>query len=95
MNSEQPFGNYVMIDHGNDEFSVIAHMQEHSIQVEAGDKVERGDVLGFSGNSGNSSEPHIHFQVNNSPDLEESQSIRIQFENNETPTRGDFVQPAN
>ncbi|WP_311775205.1 M23 family metallopeptidase [Alkalihalobacillus sp. TS-13] len=53
--------------------------------MENGDKVNQGDVLGLCGNSGNSSESHIHFQIGDFPNLEEGKSIRIQLENNETP----------
>src|SRR5690606_29958176 len=49
-------GNYVLLDIG--EVSVLyAHMQPGSIEVEVGDKVRRGEVLGRLGNSGNSDAP--------------------------------------
>lgn len=80
MNADQPLGNYVIIDHGNNEFSYLAHFQKGSIEVEEGDQVKQGDLLGLVGNSGNSSEPHIHFHVADSADPTTSKSIRIQFE---------------
>lgn len=86
MNEEQPLGNHVIIDHGNDEYSYLAHFKEGTIEVAEGDKVKSGDTLGQVGNSGNSSEPHIHFHVADAIDLEESNSIRIQLES------GDFQQ---
>lgn len=79
MNPMQPTGNYVVIDHGNDEFSHLAHFQKGSITVHEGDQVEAGDLLGLSGNSGNSSEAHIHFQVSDGPEMEQSTSLRIRF----------------
>src|SRR5699024_448681 len=85
-NEEEPLGNHVIIDHGNDEFSYLAHFKEGSIDVTEGDDVTRGDVLGQVGNSGNSSEPHIHFHVADSADPYTSKSIRIQLE------VGDLVQ---
>ncbi|PTM58445.1 M23 family metallopeptidase [Desmospora activa] len=94
MNPDKPFGNYVMIDHGNDEYSVIGHLKKGSPVVNVGDTVEQGDLIGLCGNSGNSSEPHIHFQVSNSSMLNQGQSIRIRLRDNVNPTRGQYVQPA-
>lgn len=58
-------GNYIMIDHGNCEYSEISHFKYQSILVKAGDYVERGQILGLCGNSGKSLEPHIHIQLQN------------------------------
>jgi len=62
-NWEQSWGNYVIIDHGNDEFSEISHFKQHSIVVKEGDQVVRGQLLGYCGNSGLSIAPHIHYQL--------------------------------
>lgn len=56
-------GNYVILDLGNGRHAMYAHMQPGKIRVKVGDKVRRGDVLGFVGNSGNSDGPHLHFQL--------------------------------
>lgn len=63
MNEEAPPGNYVVIDHGNGERSLLAHLRHGSVAVEAGDRVERGAEVGECGNSGHSSEPHLHFHL--------------------------------
>lgn len=65
MNGGKPFGNFVVLDHGNGEFSVLAHLQKWSVAVKVGDAVEAGRLLGLCGNSGNSSEPHLHFHLQN------------------------------
>ncbi|WP_229683224.1 M23 family metallopeptidase [Virgibacillus oceani] len=91
MNSEKPLGNHVIIKHENGEYSLLAHFKKNSIVVKPGDHVEKGELLGQCGNSGNSSEPHIHFQVMDSPNVFEGNSIRIQFEIGEEPIQGDFV----
>jgi murein DD-endopeptidase MepM/ murein hydrolase activator NlpD len=62
-------GNFVMIDHGQGEFALYAHLKPGSVQVKTGDQVKAGDVIGKLGSSGNSTEPHLHFQVTNKPDL--------------------------
>jgi hypothetical protein len=56
-------GNHVIIDHGNDEYSVYAHLLPGSVRVRAGEQVVAGALLGRLGSSGNSTEPHLHFQV--------------------------------
>lgn len=61
-------GNFVQLDLGNGLYAFYAHMQPGSLRVKAGDKVRRGQVIGLVGNTGNSTEPHLHFQVSNSPE---------------------------
>ena len=53
------------------EFAVLAHFKPYSIRVKPGDKVRRGQFLGLCGNSGNSSEPHLHFHLQNSATLQD------------------------
>jgi murein DD-endopeptidase MepM/ murein hydrolase activator NlpD len=62
-NWEQSWGNYLIISHGNNEFSEISHFRQYSIAVREGDKVTRGQLLGYCGNSGLSLAPHIHYQL--------------------------------
>lgn len=56
-----PNGNRVAIDHGYGYRSVYAHLSK--IRVKAGDRVERGQVVGLSGNTGRSSGPHLHYTL--------------------------------
>ena len=56
-------GNTVMIDHGNGFVTVYHHLYDESPLVEVGDIVKAGDVVAFSGNSGNSTGPHLHFGI--------------------------------
>lgn len=92
MNEENPLGNYVIINHGNGEYSYLVHFKYQSIEVCEGDVVNKGDLLGLVGNSGNSSEPHIHFHVANSPDRVTSKSIRINFKRKEF-IQGNLITP--
>jgi hypothetical protein len=64
-NWEQSWGNYLIIDHGNNEFSEISHFRHGSIVVKEGDRVKSGQLLGYCGNSGLSLAPHIHYQLQN------------------------------
>ncbi len=60
-------GNHVIMDLGTGHFAVYAHLQLRSIKVKAGDRVHRGDILGRLGNSGNTSNPHLHFHIVDGP----------------------------
>lgn len=62
-NAEAPPGNYVVIDHGDGEHSLLAHLRRGSVSVREGDGVNRGELLGECGNSGNSSLPHLHYHL--------------------------------
>ena len=55
--------NYVVVDHGDGTFGQYWHLQQGGALVEIGDLVGRGDVLGLSGNTGWSTDPHLHLQV--------------------------------
>jgi len=56
-------GNHVILDLGGGRYAFYAHLQPGSLRVHPGDRVRRGQVLGLVGNSGNSTEPHLHFHV--------------------------------
>lgn len=55
-------GNHVVVDHEDGVFSVYCHLQRGSVAVRVGQRVETGEQLGMVGNSGNTTEPHLHFQ---------------------------------
>lgn len=61
------YGNRVLIDHGNGEISVLAHLQQKSVTVKVGDKVTAGQRIGAIGASGSSLFPHLHYQLQNGP----------------------------
>jgi Peptidase family M23 len=74
-------GDYVMIDHGENEHSLYAHLQPGSVRVHVGDQVKAGDVIGKLGSSGNSTEPHLHFHVCDQPDPLMCAGIPVNFSN--------------
>lgn len=57
------FGNYVVLELVDGAYAALAHLQQGSPTLRAGQQVQRGEVVGRCGNSGNSSEPHVHFQL--------------------------------
>jgi len=80
MNPYSGLGNAVMIEHREHEVSVLAHLKQGSIKVKAGDRVKRGQLLGLCGNSGNSSEPHLHYHLQNTPVIQDGTGIKCYFE---------------
>ncbi|TSD49973.1 M23 family metallopeptidase [Rhodococcus sp. KBS0724] len=64
---DQLGGNYAIIDIGNGNYAFYAHMIPGSASVKVGDTVSRGDVIGNLGNSGNTSEVHLHFHISRAP----------------------------
>lgn len=56
-------GNHITIRGDSGVYALVAHLKQGSAQVRVGDAVRAGDVIGRCGNSGNSSEPHVHAQL--------------------------------
>jgi hypothetical protein len=63
MTLETIAGNHIILDLGDGIYAGYAHLQPGSLRVKAGDHVKAGDVLGLIGDSGNTTEPHLHFQL--------------------------------
>ena len=59
------FGNYIEIKHQNGEYSIYEHIRRDGALVKVGDKVETGQIIGYSGNTGWMAHlgPHLHFDV--------------------------------
>ena len=61
--TSKTYGNYVIIDHGNNIETVVAHLKYNTIRVKKGYKVHKGDILGVMGNTGYSKGTHCHYEV--------------------------------
>ncbi len=72
-------GNHVVLDLGQGEFAFYAHMIPGHMKVKVGDCVYGGRPLARVGNSGNSSEPHLHFQIMDRARLIEAASMPIRY----------------
>ena len=105
INTDDNWGNTVVVAHGAGLYSVYAHLQARSIRVKTGDVVTVGAELGRCGNSGRSPTPHLHFQVQRAPTLG-SPTIPVDFgdvvtrddsalalANRVIPKEGEFVRP--
>lgn len=74
-------GNYIVIKHNENEYSTLAHLRKGSIRVLEGDTIKKGQVIAQCGNTGNSTEPHLHFQLQNSKSFFCSIGLPICFHN--------------
>ncbi len=72
-------GNQVAIELAPSEIAFYAHLQPGSIRVKVGELVAAGQVVGLIGNSGNTSEPHLHFQISTQPALTDAESMPAQY----------------
>lgn len=77
---EHPMGNHVAIDHGNDEFSVLGHLRAGSVPVAVGDRVRAGQPIGRVGNSGNTTGPHLHYNLQTTPRANRGTGLPAQFQ---------------
>ena len=87
-------GNYLVIDHGNSEYSMIAHFQAGSMVVKVGDHVQPGQTLGKLGHTGDSNGPHCHYQLQSGPDWENADALPFKFSNVQEPVldRGTYFE---
>lgn len=72
-------GNHVVIDHGIGEYSIYAHLKQGSVRFAKGAEVAAGETIGLLGSSGNSTEPHLHFQICDGPDVATCRPIPPNF----------------
>jgi len=80
MNPTEALGNYVILKTANEEYIFYAHFQNESIKVKKGDTVKQGQYLGNCGNSGNSSEAHLHLHIQDGPNVIADVGARCFFE---------------
>ena len=82
-------GNHVLIDSGGIVIA-LCHLQRGSIQVARGQQVRVGEMLARCGNSGNSTEPHLHVQVIDNLDIARANAVRMTF-NGSLPVNGEVI----
>ncbi|MBB4631222.1 M23 family metallopeptidase [Sphingosinicella soli] len=97
-------GNHVIVRHGPEQHSLVAHLQQGSTRVKTGDTVKAGQTLGLCGNSGRTSEPHIHFHLQTGATFAEGgKGLPADFQNmladgrpvrDGEPVRGQAIAPA-
>lgn len=74
-------GNHVIVAHEDGTYTTYAHLQNDSLAVVPGEQVRAGQVIAACGNSGNSTEPHLHFQVQDRADTLIAAGLPVAFDN--------------
>ena len=72
-------GNHVVVALRDDAFVALVHLRRGSLRVAVGDAVQTGQVLAECGNSGNSTQPHVHVQVTDGPDMTTARARPMSF----------------
>ncbi len=102
MNRNDITGNTIVIKTSANEYVFLCHFKNGSIKVKKGEQVKSGQLLGLCGNSGNSSEAHLHFHIQNNDNLLAGTGIKCYFEkltvNGEarqdySPVQGEKIRP--
>lgn len=100
MNTMFLLGNSILLKTKNEEYILLAHFKQNSLKVKQGDFIKQGKLLGLSGNSGNSSEPHLHFHIQNQESFDKAKGIKCYFDSikvngiskkNYSPIKGDKI----
>lgn len=104
MNPAQLTGNTIVLQTDLNEYILFAHLQEGSLEVEEGEEVRQGNVIARCGNSGNTTEPHLHLSLQNTINMEEATGGKLYFDqimvNGEIktdylPVKEDFIRNLN
>ena len=84
-------GNYLVVRRDDGVCVLMAHLRRGSLRVAIGDRVRRGDRLAECGNSGNSTEPHLHCQVMDRPSAWVAAGLPFRIEGTSLPRDGEFL----
>ncbi|MGP4048721.1 M23 family metallopeptidase [Streptomyces sp. 2A115] len=82
-------GNHVVLDLGDGVYAMYAHLRRGSLAVRAGDRVRAGQEIARCGNSGNSTEPHVHFQLMDGPDVDSALGVPFRWRGIGVPANGE------
>ena len=75
------FGNYVIVDHLNGEYSLLAHLKQGSVRVKIGQQVKRGEIIAHMGSSGDSLFPHLHYELRTGVGAKDVEGLPSYFTN--------------
>lgn len=90
------YGNFVTIEHSDGTFATYYHLKQNGVAVSVGNAIQKGDLLGYSGNTGYSSGPHLHFAVFTLDGKLKTQTLPIKFQSTDVvvdnPQKGNFYE---
>lgn len=92
-NDSAPAGNHVILDFGQGEYGVLAHLRQGSVAVRPGQRVAAGARLGVCGNSGRSTMPHLHFHLQDQPVFGQGAGLPLIFAREGEVVRGQYLTP--
>jgi murein DD-endopeptidase MepM/ murein hydrolase activator NlpD len=87
-------GNHVVVCRDDGLCVLMAHLRRGSLRVHKGDRVRRGDQIAECGNSGNSSEPHLHCQVMDRPSVWVAAGLPFRIDGTPLPRNGGILTAA-
>ncbi len=73
-------GNFITIQHAEEEYGFLAHLIPGSVRVDVGQQVSEGQEIGRCSNSGHSTEPHLHFHLQDRADFFEAAGLPVAFD---------------
>ncbi|WP_329080724.1 MULTISPECIES: M23 family metallopeptidase [unclassified Streptosporangium] len=88
-------GNRIILDLGEGTYAMYAHLRRGSLAVREGERVRQGQPLAQCGNSGNSTEPHVHFQLMDHPDLDLARGLPFSWHGIGVPRNGEMFSVEN
>ena len=77
--SFEKHANYVTIEHKDGTLATYSHLKQNGVVLKVGDKIQRGQLLGYSGKTGYAQGPHLHFIVYKATDGQGRKSIPVRF----------------
>jgi murein DD-endopeptidase MepM/ murein hydrolase activator NlpD len=84
-------GNHVVVRRDDGVCVLVAHLRRRSLRVGTGDRVCQGDQVAECGNSGNSTEPHLHCQVMDHPSVWVAAGLRLRVDGSPLPRNGELL----
>lgn len=79
------YGNYIIIQHTDGNYTLYAHMFTNSVKVKEGDFVKQGQVIGYVGNTGKSTGAHLHFEIRLGSNSSENTVDPLKYVNSTNP----------
>jgi murein DD-endopeptidase MepM/ murein hydrolase activator NlpD len=88
-------GNHVVVEIAPHRYVLYAHMRPGTVQVKLGDRVHTGQILGHVGNTGSSTEPHLHMHIDDQPSFLAGNGVPYEFTQGQAsgPAEADVSSP--